>query len=103
MYSVRCIYRRLILEHTIDSPTGEKYTKAKEWGIHCVNAKWLGDIVTSMYMHLCTTITLPAQIQTSVTYTTCTVPLKSKLPPLVSFLSRRESRLERISEAKILE
>ena len=29
------------------SPTGDKYNKAREWGIHCVNAKWLGDIVTS--------------------------------------------------------
>lgn len=29
------------------SPTGEKYTKAKEWGVQCVNAKWLGDIVTT--------------------------------------------------------
>ena len=29
------------------SPTGDKYNKAREWGINCVNAKWLGDIVTS--------------------------------------------------------
>lgn len=31
------------------SPTGDKYNKAREWGIHCVNAKWLGDIVTTGY------------------------------------------------------
>ena len=35
-----------------DSPTGDKYTKAREWGVSCVNAKWLGDIVTSKYIHL---------------------------------------------------
>ena len=37
----------------LNSPTGDKYTKAREWGIFCVNAKWLGDIVTSMYIAQC--------------------------------------------------
>lgn len=35
------------------SPTGDKYNKAREWGIHCVNAKWLGDIVTTGYPSPC--------------------------------------------------
>lgn len=35
------------------SPSGEKYSKAREWGIHCVNAKWLGDIVTTGYPSPC--------------------------------------------------
>jgi len=35
------------------SPTGDKYNKAREWGINCVNAKWLGDIVTTGYPSPC--------------------------------------------------
>lgn len=40
----------------LNSPTGDKYTKAREWGIFCVNAKWLGDIVTSMHLLLSTNV-----------------------------------------------
>ncbi|XP_078364227.1 PAX-interacting protein 1-like [Oculina patagonica] len=35
------------------SSSGDKYTKAREWGIFCVNAKWLGDIVTTGYPSPC--------------------------------------------------
>ncbi|KAK2568143.1 PAX-interacting protein 1 [Acropora cervicornis] len=35
------------------SPSGEKFNKAREWGVHCVNAKWLGDIVTTGYPSPC--------------------------------------------------
>ena len=42
----------VIMVFPSNSPTGDKYTKAREWGIFCVNAKWLGDIVTSKYMYI---------------------------------------------------
>ncbi|XP_031560824.1 PAX-interacting protein 1-like [Actinia tenebrosa] len=35
------------------SSVGDKYAKAREWGIPCVNAKWLGDIVTSAKVPPC--------------------------------------------------
>ncbi|KAJ7380909.1 PAX-interacting protein 1 [Desmophyllum pertusum] len=38
------------------SSTGDKYTKAREWGIFCVNAKWLGDIVTTGYPSPCSLV-----------------------------------------------
>lgn len=31
------------------SETSEKYKKAKEWGIICINARWLSDIMTGEF------------------------------------------------------
>ena len=68
---------------------------------------WL--IITEKRKTKKTNLAQPQWIRANTLIDQCTVPLKWKLPPLVSFLARRdsrlsrwESRLARINEAEIL-